>query len=284
MPTPNTYDFKNFISIINASGNLFHQTGIANLKNILAVGAIYSPGTLWGINPAIANNYYYGKAGRLQNLKNTSDRGFVDYIFCTFTNQLARQNHTYGTVAIEISKKILPLKEAFIYPFNFKLAWNGAPKTSKFSDLTTWNHIISNMTFPIGHEVLIRRKIDLAKYHVKFHCSGHMSSRVLDIISEFNYNEHHLEVHDDLDQIAMDEMNLERNVEINGHVYKAIINEDGSTASVYDVYSDEDADFLGEFEIEDDKLIQRYPMSDRKEVIGKLQIPHNNSGSQAVTA
>jgi len=96
MPTPNTYDLDNFKDIVASSGNIFHQTGVNNLANIIHVKAIYSAGTLWGMNPGLASSYYITNPRRAKNLQHSANTGFVDYVFCSFQNSIKSSKKLYG--------------------------------------------------------------------------------------------------------------------------------------------------------------------------------------------
>lgn len=67
-------------------------------------------------------------------------------------------------------------------------------------------------------------------------------------------------------------MNIGRleKVEIDGEEYVAIVDENGAYIHVYNFISAEDFDMLGRFILEEDKLIEYYPMSDRRVIIGKI--------------
>lgn len=67
-------------------------------------------------------------------------------------------------------------------------------------------------------------------------------------------------------------MNIGRleKVEIDGQFYVAIVAENGAYIHVYNFISAEDFDMLGRFILEEDKLIEYYPMTDRKVVIGRI--------------
>jgi hypothetical protein len=278
MPTPNTYDYDNFKTVIGSATNLFHQTNISNLPAILAQGVIYSPGTQWGVSPVSTTARYtvQNQAQRLANLKLYADRGFIDYVFCSFENGIQRQNNRYGVVSLEILPKILIERETFIYPFNFVFGWNAAPLADKFSDLSTWQFVISPRNRIPYNEVLIRRKIELGGNLVKFHCFQGVAAKVIAILDQFGYNGDVLEVHPNVTFNRRD-MDTERLALIDGVEYKALVSADGKLASIYNVISDDDLDFLGRYALKGNELIEVYPMSRETKVIGVLKAEAANS-------
>lgn len=272
MPTPNTYDSTNFKSILRNSPNLFHQTSLSTLPNILRSGAVIAPGTLWGQNPASANQYYLNNQQRLSNLKHRADCGFVDYVFCSFSNGIQAGLSRYGYVSIEIDKKILLNREAFVYPFNFIFSWGIARPADKFSDLTTWNAAINLRNRINITEVLIRRQIRLDPNLVKFHCFQSVRQRVVDLLREFRYEEYEIIAHDNPQGQARFTMNtLERTVQIGEQQFRGILSEDGRFVSIFNIIDNDDLDFLGRFQIdEENNLIEHFPMTGRTEVVGRL--------------
>lgn len=283
MTTPNTYDFKNFKSIVSNAPNIFHQTGISNLRSILALGTIYSPGTLWGFMPTVANAFYLSNPTRLNNLKLRAQRGFVDYVFCSFLNGIRMGQPRYGSVSIEINKQILLGRECFVYLFNFVTGWNRARQEDKYSDLTTWNYTVSNFSSLSYNEILVRRKIELDKYYVKFHCFDNVQRRVLETIKEYGYDEDDLVIHDS-PNYQLREYDMDMIAEINGEKFKAIFSTEDGFVSVFNVISDDDGDFIGRYSVDSDmNIIEEYPMSGTSHIIGKLSAV-NNSGSSSATA
>lgn len=63
-------------------------------------------------------------------------------------------------------------------------------------------------------------------------------------------------------------------VEIDGEVYVAIVDANGAYIHVYNFISADDFDMIGRFILEEDKLIEYFPMSDRRIVIGKIIYEH----------
>ncbi len=59
-------------------------------------------------------------------------------------------------------------------------------------------------------------------------------------------------------------------VDIHGFKYQGIVSEDGTMISVLNVVDLDDVDFLGRFILDGIKLVECYPMSDRKVVIGEI--------------
>ena len=244
MPTPNTYDIDHFKDLISNSGNIFHQTSIKNLPNILQMEAIYSPGTLWGLDSTTANSFYMSNHQRSDNLRSRADKGFIDYVFCSFKNGVELSNKRYGTVSIEIRKEVLLEKECFIYPFNFVFAWDSAPKSEKFSDLSIWDLVISGRKRIRNEEILVRRKINLPRDLVKFHCFDSMQSKVVEILKNFNYDESKLEIHSSaLSLVGGFNMNREMIAEINGIDYHALVSDDGKLANIFNFIDEDDSDF-----------------------------------------
>lgn len=271
MPTPNTYDRSNFKSILKNSPNLFHQTSLTTLPHILRSGAIIASGTLWGQNPASANQYYLNNPQRLSNLKHSADCGFVDYVFCSFNNGIQSGLSRYGFVSIEIDKKILLQREAFIYPFNFIFSWNIARAADKFSDLTTWNMAVT-LRNRINTEILIRRQVRLDPNLIKFHCFQSVRQRVVDLLRELGYEGYEVIAHDDPQGQARFTMNaLERTVQIGEQQFRGILSDDGRSVSVFNIIDNNDLDFLGKFQIDgNDNLIEHFPMTGRTEIVGRL--------------
>jgi hypothetical protein len=271
MPTPNSYDSRNFGRIINAAPNLFHQTSIRNLPAIIRAQKILSPGTLWGLNPALANNHYQGNQMRLNNLKIRAERGFIDYVFCSFFNGIQSGFQRYGYVSIEIDRRILLKKEAFIYPFNFVTMWGTARAADKYSDLTTWNTAVQLQNRINITEVLVRRQIKLDPNWVRFHCFRSHGPLVLDLLRESGYD-YPVEQYDNPPAQARFQMNeLERMVLIRDTQYRGLLSTDGRHVSIFNVVADDDMDFLGRFEVDDnDNLIEHFPMTGRREIVGRL--------------
>lgn len=58
-------------------------------------------------------------------------------------------------------------------------------------------------------------------------------------------------------------------VEIEGSIFTGFI-EEGNFISVYDVLSEDDAYFVGRFTVEGNDLVEIFPMSNTKRVIGKI--------------
>lgn len=283
MPTPNTYDLNNFKKILSQSVNVYHQTSIKNLANIIAEGAIYSAGTLWGKNPSVANAYF-SSGRRRSNLKNTADNGFVDYIFCSFNNGLSHKFNRYGYVSFELSEDIIFNKECFIYPFNFVFGIASAPNTDMFSDLSTWNSIVSKIPLRPSHEILVRRKINLDTHIVKIHCFSSVHNRVVEILKDTRYSAIPIESHPDpVGNGGF--MATEYIADIEGEKFTAILSEDGKHVSIYDVISDEDGDFLGEFSLDKDRnIIQHYGMSGTSKVVGKLLLKSGENQTKLASA
>jgi hypothetical protein len=283
MPTPNTYDLKNFDKILAGSSNIFHQTSLSNLSSILSMGAIYSPGTLWGMNPNIANSFYANNPRRLGNLQLRADRGFIDYVFCSFFNGVHLGHSRYGTVSIEIDKETLLNRECFIYLFNFVFSWPRAPLADKLSDLSTWNYAVKNLSTLNNNEVLLRRKIDLNVNDVKFHCFDNVRGRVIDILEQFGYSEDNLEVHE-TPSFQLREYEMDMIAVIDGARYKAILSTEDNLVSIFNVVSEEDADFLGRFSVDEElNIIEKFPMSGESHVIGRL-LRTGSSGQSSATA
>ena len=283
MTTPNTYDFKYFKDIVSNAPNIFHQTGINNLRSILDLGTIYSPGTLWGFKPAVANSFYMANPIRQNNLMLRAQRGFVDYVFCSFLNGIQMGKPRYGTVSIEIKKEILLDRECFVYLFNFVTGWTGAVQQDKYSDLSTWNYTIGNFPNLNNNEILIRRKVELDKYCIKFHCFDNMQRRVLQTIKEYGYDEDDLVVHDS-PTYQLREYDMNMIAEINGEKFKAVFSTKDGFVSIFNVISEEDGDFIGRYSVDSEmNIIEEYPMTGRSHIIGKLSTA-NNSGSSSATA
>jgi hypothetical protein len=271
MPTPNTYDFKNFRELLKRANSLFHQTSINNLSSILSQGIIYSPATQWGVSPISSTARYTPNPQRLKNLNRIASRGFVDYVFCSFENGIQRKNKTYGVVGIEIQANILLDRESFIYPINFIFGWDGASLPNRFSDLSTWNAVITNRKLSPYNEVLVRRKIILSTYLVKFHCFEGISKRVLPILDKYGYNAEKLQVYPNITAFGSGHMEIERLAIIEGVEYKALLSADGKLASIYNIVSSDDLDFLGQFAVKGNELIEVYPMTNEQKVVGKLK-------------
>lgn len=66
-------------------------------------------------------------------------------------------------------------------------------------------------------------------------------------------------------------MQTERLAMIDGVEYKALISADGNLASIYNVVSEDDVDFLGRYVVKGNELIEIYPMSQETKVIGILK-------------
>ena len=271
MPTPNTYDSSNFKGILANAPNLFHQTNIRALPSILRSRKILAPGTLWGVDPATANQFYQTNSTRLANLKLRAERGFVDYVFCSFSNGLQAGLSRYGYVSIEIDKRILLQKEAFIYPFNFVTSWGLARAADKYSDLSTWNMAINLRNRINISEVLVRRQIKLDPNWVRFHCFRSQSSRVMDLLRESGYD-YPVEIHENPPTHARLTMaQLERTVQIGETEYRGLLSEDGRFISIFNFVDEDDLDYLGRYEIDDNNnLIEHFPMTGRQEIVGRL--------------
>jgi hypothetical protein len=227
------------------------------------------PNVLKTYSPSVANTFFsHGR--RMQNLKNTADNGFVDYIFCSFNNGISQQFNRYGVISFELSEEILFNKECFIYPFNFVFGIAGATNTDMFSDLSTWNSVVQKVPSKPSHEILIRRKIDLFSYVKKIHCFSSIHSRVVAILKGTNYSSIPIETHADPAKTG-GFMSKEYIAEIQGEKFTGILSDDGKFISIYDVISEDDGDFLGKYSLDKDgNIIQHYEMSSTSKVIGKL--------------
>ena len=174
-------------------------------------------------------------------------------------------------MSIEIQTKVLLDRESFIYPFNFIFGWNHASLPNRFSDLSTWNAVVTNRNLSPYNEVLIRRKIDLSAYLVKIHCFQGVAKSVMATLDKYGYNGKNLEVHPDIATFGRGNMETERLAEIEGVEYKALLSADGKLASIYNIISDDDLDFLGRFAVKGNELIEVYPMTNEQKVIGILK-------------
>lgn len=58
---------------------------------------------------------------------------------------------------------------------------------------------------------------------------------------------------------------------IEGVEYKALLSADGKLASIYNIVSSDDLDFLGQFAVKGNELIEVYPMTNEQKVVGKLK-------------
>jgi len=122
-----------------------------------------------------------------------------------------------------------------------------------------------------GNEVLVRRKIDLSTYLVKFHCFEGISRRVLAILDKYGYNAEKLQIHPNITTFGRGHMETERLAVIEGVEYKALLSDDGKLASIYNVISDDDLDFLGRFAVKGNELVEVYPMTNEQKVVGTLK-------------
>lgn len=283
--TPNTYDRMNFGDIVGRAPNLFHQTSIKSIRNILRARSIIAPGTLWGTNPNVANSHYQGNKTRSDNLKLRADRGFIDYVFCSFSNGLQSGFHRYGYVAIEIDRSILLNKEAFIYPFNFVTSWNFARPADKYSDLSTWERAISNPRSINISEILVRRQIKLDENAIRFHCYSSHSGILMDLLGREGYDLPII-VHDNPEAIKGTSMaSLERSVQIGNTTYRGMLSDDSKFITLFESSEDDDIEILGRFELDDEgNLIEFFPMSDRKQIIGKLVDTSEKAAERLATA
>ena len=59
--------------------------------------------------------------------------------------------------------------------------------------------------------------------------------------------------------------------EIQGNEFSAFIEEDGKHATIYDETVDDDPVFMGRLELDGDNLIEIYPMTNRRVVVGKIK-------------
>ena len=286
MPTPNTYDYESFSELLSNAGNLFHQTSINNIDKILQAKAILSPGTSWGLNRAPTNLIYDGNSRREKNLKLIANRGFVDYAFCSFLNGLSHEMNLYGTVSLEIDKKILLDKEAFAYLFNFVMDWPGAKSSDKYSDLSTWNHTIQYGDEYNYNEILVRRKINLDKYLVGFHCVDNYYTALLGKVNRSSYNGATISQYAHQPLTRNGYMENERKVEINGVTYKAILSADGRFVSVFENVSTDEVDLIGRYEYDEatDELFANFPMSNRKVPVGRMIHTGSATGSNSAQA
>lgn len=268
--TPNTYDRSNFKDIIATAPNLFHQTSVKSIADILRRKAIVAPGTLWGIDPAVANAIYQGNPTRLSNLKLRAERGFVDYIFCSFSNGLQSGFHRYGYVAIEVKKSILLEKEAFIYPFNFVTSWNHAHNGDKYSDLSTWDLAVSKPHSINISEVLIRRQIKLDTNAVRLHCYSSHSAILIDQIRAAGLNLDVVVHGNPSSTKGVGMSNMEKTVQIGTETYRGMLSDDSKFITIFDSSSDDDIEILGRFEIVENQLIEFFPLTGRKQVVGHI--------------
>jgi len=66
-------------------------------------------------------------------------------------------------------------------------------------------------------------------------------------------------------------MSKEYDAEIQGEKFTGALSQDGKFISIYDVISEDDGDFLGQYSLDKDgNIIQYYEMSGTSKVIGKL--------------
>lgn len=124
MQTPSTYIYEQLERIISdlrsRNNKLFHQTKSTNISKILELKAIYSIGTLWGLD----ENLRVSLTGNNPSIN--AKNGFIDYIFLTNSNRFAHSTLSqgnarpklYGNVILEIDLNVLLERDFFIYPFN----------------------------------------------------------------------------------------------------------------------------------------------------------------------
>lgn len=208
MKTPTKFTHNQLKKIINNSKcKLFHHTRLDNLASILGKKAIYSIGTLWGLESTIRTNPAFN--GSKNKYEDTAKQGFIDFIFLSNFNRI--ENGTlvkpiYGHVALEFELDILLNREHFFFPFNTGFDWDSRGWNTKFSDLSTLHNIL-NSPSPTN-EVLIRREIPLAGKLKRIHAFNDSKAKVEEIVNK-NKDDIFLETcYYDKGGASMSELNL----------------------------------------------------------------------------
>lgn len=155
MQTPSTYNVEQLKGLLASVGttSLFHLTRRKYLASILERGAIYSLGTLWGLDPEARQNVTGNSAAK------TAELGFIDYVFLSPLNRhrYFPQSTIYGRIGFEVETKVLCERDFFTFPFNTGLGW--AQDGRKLSDLSTLRECLT--TSSKTPEILVRRKVGI---------------------------------------------------------------------------------------------------------------------------
>lgn len=270
MTTPYLYGKDHFDKILDQYPGLsiFHQTSINNLASILSCKAVYSTGTLWGMEDSKRRTSAKSQ-NQVQAWKVTSENGFIDYVFTSSINYLALGKNTFGTVTLELKKDVLRERENFIFPRATRFDFDKFLQHEKSSDATMWTVILGDLDHYSTHEILVRRKLDLG-YLVRIHHYDNLGSRVRDELVKFRLEHVLTESHKNPKRLSKADMKAV----INGMTLDAYF-VDASKSKV-DLYSNLDADYAeyyGEYEVDKDQnILEKVALTSGKIVIGKLII------------
>ena len=277
MPAPGTYTAKNFRETIETAFpdlRIYHQTSISNIESILDDGVIYSAATRWGLSVST----YYGLTaktdGQAKGLKESADHGFIDYIFTSPINNLTlsgKQSRKWGTVVFEIDKTILFERESFIFPKSIRWGFDTNFKPwEKASDASMWMEIIG-ATLPRyrNRQVLIRRKIELAKYLKKIHCFNTYGDRITDLLSKRSLN---YSVDSSYEPPSAESKEYDVQASINNMVFQArYCDAEKKTVRLYDPVDGDYEDYHGEYEVDSKgQILEDVAFQKAKVVIGQL--------------
>ena len=118
---------------------------------------------------------------------------------------------------------------------------------------------------------------------IKFHCYSSHSAALIDLLGQAGYD-FPVEVYNN--PVAMRGMtmtNLEKTVQIGSVTYRGMLSDDSKSITIFESSSDDDIEIIGRYEIDSEgNLIEFFPLTERKQIIGKILNRNENHNERAV--